>query len=112
MDAPCSMNVLCETKNGKIYSFSGCENKLVFAYKNIIQTMTMESFEKFCKNIDRLQLDKGVTHLPGESRIHIRSDWSALFYSFTKNELVEIKTLLQKANFKLKLYERYILFLN
>ncbi len=108
----CTMKVLCETENGKIYTCSGCDNKIVFAYKNITQSMTKEIFEKFSSNISYMQLDKYFTDFPSESRMHIRTEWNTLFYSFTKNEIVEVQSLFQQADFKLKLYERYMLFLN
>lgn len=74
--------------------------------------MTKQIFEKFEKNISQLKLDKYFADFPAESRMHIRTEWNALFYSFTKNEMVEIKSLFQQADFKLKLYERYTLFIN
>ena len=111
MSLPCSMKVLCETKHGKIYTCSACDNKIVFAYKNITQSMTREYFAKFEKNISNLQIEDYFADFPFEKRMHIRTEWNSLFYSFTQNEMVEIKSLFQQADFKLKLYERYA-FLN
>lgn len=112
MSDPCTMKVLCETKNGKVYTCSGCDNKVVFAYKNITQSMTKEIFKKFELNISQLPIEKYFTDFPSERRMHIRTEWNSLFYSFTKNELLEVRSLFQQADFKLKLYERYALFLN
>ena len=106
------MKVLCETPHGKIYTCTGCDDKIVFAYKNITQSMTKEVFDKFGKNMSNLQLDKYFADFPAESRMHIRTEWNALFYSFTKEEMIEVQSLFQQADFKIKLYERYALFLN
>lgn len=112
MGDPCTMKTLCTTKHGKIYVCSGCDDKLVFAYNNITQSMTKEIFDKFVKNITHIKLDENFADFPAESRMHIRTEWKALFYSFTKDEMVEVKSLFQQADFKLKLYERYTLFIN
>lgn len=108
----CSMKVLCETKHGKIYTCSGCEDKIVFAFKNITQSMEKLYFEKFGKNISSLQFQQYFHDFPNENKIHIRTEWSTLFYSFTLSEITEVISLFQQANFKLKLFERYELFLN
>lgn len=108
----CSMKILCETKHGKLYTCTGCEDKIVFAFKNITQSMTKVYFEKFEKNISALLFEAYFQDFPKENRIHIRTEWNSLFYSFTKIEMRELKSLFQQANFKLKLYERYALFIN
>jgi ABC-type oligopeptide transport system ATPase subunit len=108
----CSMKILCETRHGKIYTCSGCDGKIVFAFKNITQSMEKEYFQKFEKNISALQFGQYFQDFPQEKRIHIRTEWDNLFYSFTINEISEVQSLFQQANFKLKLFERYALFLN
>lgn len=108
----CSMKMLCETKHGKIYTCSGCEGKIVFVFKNITQSMEKEYFHKFEKNISVLQFEQYFHDFPNEKQIHIRTEWNTLFYSFTIKEISEVKSLFQQANFKIKLFERYALFLN
>ena len=106
------MKILCETRHGKIYTCSGCEDKIVFVFKNITQSMNKDIFEKFVRTISHLQVEKYFTDFSSENRMYIRTEWNILFYSFTQNEMVEVQSLFQQADFKLKLYERYALFLN
>lgn len=112
MGDPCKIKMLCETMHGKIYVCTGCDDKVVFSYNNITQSMTKDIFEKFVKNISYLKLEDYFADFPSEVRMHMRTEWKALFYSFTRNEMAEVKSLFQQADFKLKLYERYTLFLN
>jgi hypothetical protein len=69
-------------------------------------------FQKFEKNISTLEFEKYFHDFPNEKRIHIRTEWNSLFYSFSIKEIGEVQSLFQQANFKLKLFERYALFLN
>lgn len=108
----CSMQILCKTAHGKMYTCNSCVNKVVFCFKNITQSMSREYFEKFRNNISKLNCEKLFVDFPFEKYIHIRTEWNSLFYSFTKKEISEVKFLFEQADFKLKLFERYALFLN
>lgn len=74
--------------------------------------MKNEYFHKFEKNISALQYQQYFQDFPDQKHIHIRTEWDTLFYSFTIQEIGEVQSLFQQANFKIKLYERYTLFLN
>lgn len=108
----CSINLLCESENGKIYTCDSCDEKVVFCFNNVTQSMCKKYFKKFSQNILTINLTKFFNDFPLENKIHIRTEWNALFYSFTKKEMTEIAVLLNQANFKLNVYERYALFLN
>ena len=108
----CSINILCESPNGKIYTCDSCAEKVVFCYKNITQSMCKKYFNKFSKNVFNLNPKAFFKDFPFEKRIHIRTEWNALFYSFTKKEILESQILLKQADFKLNLFDRYALYLN
>lgn len=112
MRGSCSMKILCTTKNGKVYTCHSCDDKVVLCYRNITQSMSRNYFEKFSNTISNLDLEKFFADFPMEKRIHIHTEWNSLFYSFTMKEMRELRSLFQQANFKLKLFERYALFLN
>jgi len=55
--------------------------------------------------IDRLDVEAYFKKFPDEEKLHIRTDYKGLFFSFLREEIYELKMLLSEAAIKIKIYE-------
>lgn len=74
-------------------------------YKNITQCFLVEDFYKLKDAIDKIDIEDFFSKYPEENKLHMRTEFQELFFSFTAEEIYELKALLTKAHYKIKIYD-------
>ena len=101
----CDFYVLSHSKNGKVIKCDECAGKLALLYNNISKSYTKDEFFDFMIALDRLKEEEYFINYPEEDKMHLPSGAPGLFFSFRKEEIVELRTLLSDGWFNFQLME-------
>lgn len=101
----CQFVILSQSRNGKVIKCTMCESKIALMYNNINQSFSIESFYELKRIIESEDVLSFFFKYPNEEKLHLRTKFQDLFFSFSQDELKELRKLFCEADFKLSLYE-------
>lgn len=90
----CNYHTISGSQYGKIIYCKSCTEKVAFQFNNITQGFTKNSFFEFSELMANLNADDFFLRCPNEDRIHIKTEVSDLYFSFTPDEFTSLKKML------------------
>lgn len=102
----CEFRILSQTGRGKVYMCDRCSHKLAVTFGNISQSYEEGEFLEFKNSLEKIDIEDYFERYPTEEKVYLRTDLSNLFFSFSKYEVYELRTLFEDAYFKFLLYKR------
>lgn len=83
-----------------------CSDKLALTFGNISLSYKEEEFMEFKEALDKLDLRAYFSSYPLKKKVYIRTEKRNLFFTFSANEVLELRKLISEGFFKFGLYKR------
>lgn len=97
--------LLSHSQRGRVFRHEDNLGKICVMFNNITQSFSLHEFFRLKKSIEEIDLTAFFKQNERNSKLHIRTDFRDLFFSFTEDEIYDLRNLLLTAEFKLEVEE-------
>ena len=97
--------LLSHSPKGRVFRQEENSGKICLMFNNITQNFSLCDFFRLKKSVEEIDIVSFFRQTTHNSKLHIRTDFRDLFFSFTEEEIYELRGLLLTAEFKLAVEE-------
>lgn len=93
--------LLSQSPRGRVFRQEENLGKICLMFNNITQNFDLPDFYRLKKSVEEIDVIAYFGQSTNNSKLHIRTDFRDLFFSFTEEEIYELRGLLLTAEFRL-----------
>ena len=93
--------LLSHSPRGRVFRQEENLGKICLMFNNITQNLDLPDFYRLKKSVEEIDVEEFFCRHASETKLHIRTDFRDLFFSFTEEEIYDLRGLLLTADFRL-----------
>ena len=97
--------LLSHSPRGRVFRHEDKMDKICLMFNNITQCFDLQDFYRLKKSVEEIDVEEFFGRHASENKLHIRTDFRDLFFSFTEDGIYELRGLLLTAEFRLAVEE-------